>query len=82
MRCSPWSVLPWRQRASTEYTYTTTVTDLNAALLGTGIAGLYCANLLAKGGMKVLLLERHFMLGGFCGLHAVFGWLIARRHGG
>jgi hypothetical protein len=23
-----------------------------------------------------------FMLAGFCGLHAAFGWLIARRHGG
>src|SRR5437868_5088314 len=26
--------------------------------------------------------ENWFMLCGFCGLHAVFGWMIARRHGG
>jgi phytoene dehydrogenase-like protein len=38
----------------------------DAIVIGAGIAGLYCANILAKGGMKVLLLERHFMLGGFC----------------
>ena len=41
-------------------------TRYDAIVIGAGIAGLYCANLLAKGGMKVLLLERHFMLGGFC----------------
>ncbi len=38
----------------------------DAIVIGAGIGGLFCANLLAKGGMKVLLLERHFMLGGFC----------------
>jgi glycine/D-amino acid oxidase-like deaminating enzyme len=38
----------------------------DAIVIGAGIAGLFCANILAKGGMKVLLLERHFMLGGFC----------------
>ncbi len=38
----------------------------DAIIIGAGIAGLFCANILAKGGMKVLLLERHFMLGGFC----------------
>ena len=38
----------------------------DAIIIGAGIGGLICANLLAKGGMKVLLLERHYMLGGFC----------------
>lgn len=38
----------------------------DAIIIGGGIGGLVCANLLARGGMKVLLLERHYMLGGFC----------------
>ena len=38
----------------------------DAIVIGAGVGGLVCANLLAQGGMKVLLLERHFMLGGFC----------------
>src|SRR5262249_51950236 len=35
-------------------------------VIGSGIGGLVCANLMARGGMKVLLLEKHYMLGGFC----------------
>ena len=38
----------------------------DAIVIGSGVGGLVCANLLAEGGMKVLLIERHFMLGGFC----------------
>ena len=38
----------------------------DAIIIGAGIGGLFCANILARGGMKVLLLERHYMLGGFC----------------
>ena len=38
----------------------------DAIIIGAGIGGLICANILAKNGMKVLLLERHYMLGGFC----------------
>src|SRR2546425_917207 len=38
----------------------------DAIIIGSGIGGLFCANLLAKAGLKVLLLERHYMLGGFC----------------
>ncbi len=38
----------------------------DAIIVGSGIGGLFCANLLAKAGLKVLLLERHYMLGGFC----------------
>jgi phytoene desaturase len=41
-------------------------TQYDAIVIGAGIGGLICANLLAKDGMKVLLLERHYMLGGFC----------------
>jgi phytoene desaturase len=40
--------------------------NYDAIVIGAGIGGLFCANLLARGGMKVLLLERHYMLGGFC----------------
>ncbi|MCU1330222.1 MAG: hypothetical protein JWN34_5592 [Bryobacterales bacterium] len=38
----------------------------DAIVVGAGIGGLFCANLLAKGGLKVLLLEKHSVLGGFC----------------
>ena len=40
--------------------------DYDAIVIGAGVGGLFCANLLANGGLKVLLLERHYMLGGFC----------------
>jgi phytoene dehydrogenase-like protein len=40
--------------------------NYDAIVIGAGVGGLFCANLLAQGGMKVLLLERHYMLGGFC----------------
>jgi phytoene desaturase len=38
----------------------------DAIVIGAGIGGLVCANLLGRGGMKVLLIEKHYMLGGFC----------------
>ena len=38
----------------------------DAVIIGAGVGGLICANLLVRGGMKVLLLERHYALGGFC----------------
>ena len=38
----------------------------DAIIIGSGVGGLFAGNLLAKAGMKVLLLERHYMLGGFC----------------
>lgn len=38
----------------------------DAIIIGSGVGGLFCANFLAKAGLKVLLLERHYMLGGFC----------------
>ncbi|MBI3895871.1 MAG: NAD(P)/FAD-dependent oxidoreductase [Acidobacteria bacterium] len=40
--------------------------QFDAIIIGSGIGGLFCANLLAQNGVKVLLLERHYMLGGFC----------------
>lgn len=38
----------------------------DAVVVGSGIGGLVCANLLAKGGMKTLLVEQHYMTGGYC----------------
>ena len=45
----------------------------DAVIIGSGIGGLFCANILAKAGLRILLLERHYMLGGFCSTF--------RRHG-
>src|SRR6266849_4642361 len=41
-------------------------TSYDAIIIGSGIGGLFCGNILAQAGLKVLLLERHYMLGGFC----------------
>ncbi|MEQ1886248.1 MAG: NAD(P)/FAD-dependent oxidoreductase [Bryobacteraceae bacterium] len=38
----------------------------DAIIIGSGVAGLVCANILARAGVKVLLIEKHYMLGGFC----------------
>jgi phytoene dehydrogenase-like protein len=38
----------------------------DAVIVGSGIGGLIAGNLLAKGGLKVLLLEQHYMVGGYC----------------
>src|SRR6185503_16756705 len=38
----------------------------DAAVIGAGIGGLICANLLARAGLRVLLVEQHFMAGGYC----------------
>ncbi|MCF6149020.1 MAG: NAD(P)/FAD-dependent oxidoreductase [Candidatus Kuenenia sp.] len=35
-------------------------------VIGAGIAGLICASFLAKNGKKVLLIEQHFIPGGYC----------------
>ena len=35
-------------------------------IIGAGVGGLVCANLLARTGLKVLLIEQHFMVGGYC----------------
>jgi phytoene dehydrogenase-like protein len=38
----------------------------DAVIVGSGIAGLVSANLLARSGMSVLLVEQHYMAGGYC----------------
>jgi prolycopene isomerase len=38
----------------------------DAIVVGAGIGGLVTANLLARGGAKVLLVEQHYMVGGYC----------------
>jgi prolycopene isomerase len=38
----------------------------DAVVIGAGIGGLVCANLLARAGLRVLLVEQHYMAGGYC----------------
>jgi heterodisulfide reductase subunit A-like polyferredoxin len=38
----------------------------DAVIIGAGIGGLICANLLAREGLSVLLIEQHYMVGGYC----------------
>ena len=38
----------------------------DAIIIGAGIGGLVCGNLLAREGLRVLLVERHYMVGGYC----------------
>lgn len=38
----------------------------DAIIIGAGVGGLVCANLLARTGLKVLMVEQHFMVGGYC----------------
>lgn len=38
----------------------------DVVVIGAGIGGLICAGLLAKAGVKVLLVEQHYMVGGYC----------------
>ena len=45
----------------------------DAVIAGAGIGGLTCANLLARAGLRVLLAERHSLVGGYCSTF--------RRHG-
>jgi prolycopene isomerase len=35
-------------------------------VIGAGVGGLVCANLLVRAGLKVLLVEQHSMVGGYC----------------
>jgi phytoene dehydrogenase-like protein len=38
----------------------------DCVVIGGGIGGLICANLLVRSGLRVLLVEQHYMLGGYC----------------
>ena len=38
----------------------------DAVVIGAGIGGLIAANLLAQKGLKVLLTEQHYVVGGYC----------------
>ncbi len=38
----------------------------DAVIIGAGVGGLLCANLLARSGLRVLLVEQHYMVGGYC----------------
>src|SRR5690349_7555490 len=38
----------------------------DAVVVGAGVGGLVCANLLARAGLRVLLVEQHYMVGGYC----------------
>lgn len=38
----------------------------DAVVIGAGVGGLVCANLLARQGLRVLLVEQHYMVGGYC----------------
>jgi len=38
----------------------------DAVVIGAGIGGLVTANLLAREGLRVLLVEQHYMVGGYC----------------
>src|SRR5258708_35539149 len=38
----------------------------DAVIIGAGIGGLICANLLAREGLSVLLTEQHYMVAGYC----------------
>ncbi len=38
----------------------------DAVVIGAGVGGLVCANLLARSGLRVLVVEQHYMVGGYC----------------
>jgi phytoene dehydrogenase-like protein len=40
--------------------------DYDAVVVGAGIGGLICANLLVRAKLRVLLVEQHYMTGGYC----------------
>ena len=63
-------------------------TDYDAIVIGAGCGGISCASLLAKKGMKTLLLEQNDIIGGCCstfeaeGFHFDTGASIVEMAGG
>ncbi len=40
----------------------------DVVVIGAGIGGLICANLIARSGLRVLLIEQHYVVGGYCSM--------------
>src|SRR5215475_11745346 len=40
----------------------------DVVVIGAGIGGLICANLIARSGLHVLLIEQHYVVGGYCSM--------------
>ena len=40
----------------------------DVVVIGAGIGGLICANLVARSGLRVLLVEQHYVVGGYCSM--------------
>ncbi|MEM4744831.1 MAG: NAD(P)/FAD-dependent oxidoreductase [Ignisphaera sp.] len=55
----PYKSLEWRVRPSREDEY-------DVIVVGAGVGGLTCGALLAKKGYRVLVLEQHHQIGGYC----------------
>src|SRR5262249_18623450 len=53
----PFQGLPLRDGPDSSY---------DAVIIGAGIGGLVAANPLAREGLRVLLIQQHFMVGGYC----------------
>ena len=49
----------------------------DCVIIGAGIGGLILANLLARDGLKVLLVEQHYMVGGYCSTFRRAGYTLA-----
>jgi phytoene dehydrogenase-like protein len=47
----------------------------DAIVIGAGIGGLLCACLLARAGLQILLVEQHYMVGGYCSTFRRKGFL-------
>ena len=50
----------------------------DAVVIGAGVGGLTCANLLAKYGLRVLLVDQHTVVGGYCSTFHRSGYHVRR----